>query len=232
MKIAAVQLTPSVEPSENFDKMRHFAGLAAAQGADVIVFPEQTMALLSAVTPESLTKIAAEYWEAFTKLTAELAAQHGAVIVTAGFEPGGSTAPTGSESTVTALPFNTMIAIAPDGVELARYRKLHLYEAFAASESAHTQRGADLPPVFHVERGEEQISFGLANCYDVRFPEMFRSLVDRAQTLSFSQRHGLLGPAKKRTGRCSPKLVRSKTSAGWWRARLSVAGHEIPQRRG
>lgn len=219
MKIATVQLTPSTEPRENLDKMRHFAGLAAAQGADVIVFPEQTMLLLSAVTPESLTKAAAEGWEPFVQLTRELAAQHDAVIVTAGFEPGGSTA----ESADTNLAFNTMIAFGPDGTELARYRKLHLYKAFAASEFEHTQAGTELPPVFHVKRGGDQLTFGLANCYDVRFPEMFRSLVDQGANAFILSAAWSAGPGKE-THWSLLTQTRALENVSWLVASATVGG--------
>lgn len=168
MKFAAIQLTPSTEPRENFAQMRARAAEAAAQGARVIVFPEQTMVLLQSVTVDGLAGIAAEWWEAFAALTAELAVEHDAVVIAAGFEP----SPDG-------LPFNTMIAVGPDGSELARYRKLHLYEAFSQSEFEHTRAGEELPPVFDIEHAGEKLRVGLANCYDLRFPELFRSLVDR-----------------------------------------------------
>ncbi|MGO3146322.1 MAG: nitrilase-related carbon-nitrogen hydrolase [Leucobacter sp.] len=179
MKIAAVQFTPTTDPNENFEQLRLRAAEAAEQGARVIVFPEQAMVLLQAVTIDGLTGIAVEWWGRFEELAHELAAEHDAVIVAPGFEPN----PEG-------LPFNTTIVVAPSttdssGVassvsELARYRKLHLYEAFAASETAHTAPGTELPPVFDIEIDGERLTFGLANCYDVRFPEMFRSLADRS----------------------------------------------------
>lgn len=219
MKIAAVQFTPSTDPSENLEKMRHFAGVAAAQDADVIVFPEQTMALLSAVTPESLTEIAAEWWEQFVQLTTELAYIHNAVIVTAGFEPGGST----GANDAAALPFNTMIAISPDGKELARYRKLHLYHAFAASESDHTQAGTELPPVFHVERDEKQLTFGLANCYDVRFPEMFRSLVDQGTNVFILAAAWASGPGKEHHWSLLTQ-TRALENVSWLVASATVGG--------
>ncbi|MFC5338019.1 nitrilase-related carbon-nitrogen hydrolase [Leucobacter denitrificans] len=168
MKIAAVQFTPTTDPAENLEQMRRRAAEAADKGAHVIVFPEQAMVLLQAVTIEGLSGIAAEWWGRFEALTAVLAATHNAVVVAPGFEPN----PDG-------LPFNTTIVVAPDGTELARYRKLHLYVAFAASEAEHTAPGSELPPVFDVEAGGEKLTFGLANCYDVRFPELFRSMADR-----------------------------------------------------
>lgn len=186
MKIAAVQMTPTTNPAENLANMRVFAAEAAAQGAQLVLFPEQTMVLLQAVTVDGLTEIAEEWWQPFERLTAELAAEHGVVVVTAGFEPAAG-----------GLPFNTMLAVGPDGNELARYRKIHLYEAFSASESEHTQAGVELPPVFTVEHEGEQVTFGLANCYDLRFPELFRSLSERGATAFLLSAAWASGPGKE-----------------------------------
>ncbi|KIP51788.1 nitrilase-related carbon-nitrogen hydrolase [Leucobacter komagatae] len=186
MKIAAIQLTPTTDPSANIDAMRVRAAEAAALGAKVMVFPEQTMVLLQSVTVDGLNEIAADWWERFAAVTAELAVTHDAVVVAAGFEP----SPEG-------LPFNTVIAVDRDGSELARYRKLHLYEAFAQSESAHTRAGEALPPVFDVERDGELLRLGLANCYDLRFPELFRSLVDRGANALILVAAWASGPGKE-----------------------------------
>ncbi len=212
MKIAAIQFTPSVEPSENFQAMRARAAEAAADGARVIVFPEQAMVLLQSVTVDGLTGIAAKWWDAFAALTAELAVEHSAVVVSAGFEP----SPDG-------LPFNTVLAVGPDGSELARYRKLHLYEAFAQSEFAHTQPGDELPPVFNVEADGESLNLGLANCYDLRFPELFRSLVDRGADTLVVVAAWASGPGKEDHWSILTR-ARALESVSWLVASAAVGG--------
>lgn len=186
MKISAVQMTPTTDPAANLERIREFTGEAAAEGARLIVFPEQSMVLLQSVTVSDLNEIAVAWWPSFERLTRELAREHGVWIITAGFEP----APAG-------LPLNTMLAVGPDGSELARYRKLHLFEGFAASESAHTQAGTKLPPVFDVEFGGEHLRVGLANCYDIRFPELFRSLIDRGVNTIVVSAAWASGPGKE-----------------------------------
>ncbi|GAA1326618.1 nitrilase-related carbon-nitrogen hydrolase [Leucobacter albus] len=212
MKIAAVQLTPSTDPAENLAAMRARAAEAAAGGAEVIVFPEQTMVLLQAVTVDALTDIAAEWWARFVALTAELAAEHDAVVVAAGFEP----SPDG-------LPYNTVIAIAPDGTELARYRKLHLYKAFSQSEFEHTRQGDELPPVFDVTRGGETLRLGLANCYDIRFPELFRSLIDRGANTLVVVAAWASGPGKEEHWSLLTR-ARALENVSWLVASAAVGG--------
>ena len=186
MRIAAIQLTPSTDPAANIAQMREQAAVAAAQGAHVLVFPEQTMLLLQSVTAESLVAAADEWWDAFVRATSEIAVAHDVTVVSAGFEPSDA-----------ALPFNTMLAVGPDGRELARYRKLHLYVAFAASEADHTRAGDELPPVFDIEHAGEQLRVGLANCYDVRFPELFRSISERGAEATLLAAAWASGPGKE-----------------------------------
>ena len=70
-----------------------------------------------------------------------------------------------------ARPFNTLVL---RGAASADYRKIHLYDSFGYRESDRLTGGALAPVV--VEVGGWQV--GLATCYDLRFPEMFRALVD------------------------------------------------------
>lgn len=212
MKVASIQITPTTDPSENLEKMERRAAEAAADGAQVIVFPEQTMVLLQSVTAASLTATAAEWWDRFVARSAELAVRHDAVVITAGFEP----SPDG-------LPFNTVLAIGPDGRELARYRKLHLYEAFSASEAEHTLAGQELPPVFTVQRGEEAFTFGLANCYDIRFPELFRSLVDRGANVLVVVAAWASGPGKEEHWSLLTR-TRALENVSWLVASAAVGG--------
>ena len=69
-------------------------------------------------------------------------------------------------------PFNTLV-LADRGV-LTTYRKIHLYDSFGYRESDTVGAGAIEPVVVDV-RG---VPVGLMTCYDLRFPELGRALVD------------------------------------------------------
>src|SRR6266851_2179735 len=74
----------------------------------------------------------------------------------------------------------SVLIVLRDGRILAQYKKLHLYDAFSAMESATVTPGAEIPPL--VEIGGFNI--GLMTCYDVRFPELARRLaLDGADVL-------------------------------------------------
>ena len=70
-------------------------------------------------------------------------------------------------------PWNTLACAHPDG-RLTTYRKVHLYDSFGFKESDVMGAGPIAPTV--VEIGGAQV--GLMTCYDLRFPEMGRALVD------------------------------------------------------
>jgi predicted amidohydrolase len=68
--------------------------------------------------------------------------------------------------------FNTSVVFGPDGNVLATYRKIHLF-GFDTGEAVTLDAGSDLA-VLETPLG----TTGLATCYDLRFPEMFRALGD------------------------------------------------------
>lgn len=68
----------------------------------------------------------------------------------------------------TGRMFNTSVLLGRDGAVLATYRKIHLF-GFGEGEPKLMTPGDDI--VVHD-------GFGLATCYDLRFPEQFRRLLD------------------------------------------------------
>jgi len=80
-----------------------------------------------------------------------------------------------------AKVYNTSLLLGPEGQLLAHYRKLHLFtidipDKVSFQESSYILAGRE---VVAVTLPAEQWTVGLAICYDLRFPELFRALVDR-----------------------------------------------------
>ena len=83
-----------------------------------------------------------------------------------------------AERAADGATYNTGVLIGPAGDIVATYRKRHLF-GFETGERTLMSAGDDLV-VVQTPLG----ATGLATCYDLRFPEMFRGLVDRgAETL-------------------------------------------------
>ncbi|WP_435954608.1 deaminated glutathione amidase [Dryocola sp. BD626] len=66
---------------------------------------------------------------------------------------------------------NTLLVLR-GGEVLARYQKIHLYDAFSMQESRLVDAGNQLAPLIEVAG----MKIGLMTCYDLRFPEMALSL--------------------------------------------------------
>ncbi|MFE0099329.1 carbon-nitrogen family hydrolase [Streptomyces sp. NPDC059009] len=74
--------------------------------------------------------------------------------------------------------YNTSLVFSPDGELAAAYRKIHRF-GFDKGEAVLMAAGTELATVRLPET-----TLGLATCYDLRFPELFRGLVDAgAETL-------------------------------------------------
>jgi predicted amidohydrolase len=85
-------------------------------------------------------------------------------------EPGADPGPEGRGR------WNTSVLIGPAGELITSYRKIHRF-GFTAGEPSLIEAGdtlvtADLPT------GSGSVRIGLATCYDLRFPELFRKLLD------------------------------------------------------
>lgn len=72
--------------------------------------------------------------------------------------------------------YNTSVVFGPGGEVLATYRKIHLF-GFDAGEAVTLTAGRDVV-VVDTPLGRT----GLATCYDLRFPELFRAFVDAGAT--------------------------------------------------
>lgn len=164
VQVAVAQFAPGVNKDENLAAIGKLAGEAAGRGAKVVVFPE--FAMFTAPKLDERFADSAEPLDGpFAGGLKDVARRHG-VHVVAGVnerldEPGRIS--------------NTLVAAGPAGDFVAEYRKIHLYDAFGYRESAIVRPGEiGNPETFTVEG----VTFGMQTCYDVRFPEVTRRIVD------------------------------------------------------
>ncbi len=182
--VAVAQFAPGADRTANLAGMRALALRAAEQGADLVVFPEYASYFTPTMGPDWLA--AAEALDGpFVAGLGDIAAEVGAIIV-AGFIEAGTRADRFR---------NTIAAVGPDGALLAVSRKLHLYDAFGATESAWAEPGAIEPPQLF-ELGPEGLRVGIQTCYDLRFPEVTRRLVDAGAELVLVPSEWVAGPHK------------------------------------
>jgi deaminated glutathione amidase len=168
VRIALCQVTTTARPEENAALVARSTAEAAAAGARVVVFPEAAMAHFGV----PLGGLAEPLDGPWASGVAAVARQHGVLVVAGMFTP----EPDGRVR-------NTLLATDGAGTHVG-YDKIHLYDAFGFAESDTVAPGTD-PVTVDVDG----VTFGLATCYDVRFPELFRRLADdgaRAVLLSAS----------------------------------------------
>ncbi|MEU3739698.1 carbon-nitrogen hydrolase family protein [Streptomyces sp. NPDC032198] len=174
MRIALSQLTTGPDPAENLALIEDWTARAADAGADIVVFPEASMACFG--TPlASLAEPLDGPWATAVRAIAEAA---GITVVAGMFTP----APGGRVT-------NTLLATGR-GVE-ATYDKIHLYDAFGYAESDTVAAGSRVVTI-----DVDGVRLGLATCYDVRFPELFRAHADAGATATLLSASWGAGPGK------------------------------------
>ncbi len=159
--VRLVQWASDLDPVKNRGRLDSLSIRAAAEvSADLVVLPE-AFARDFGAPDEPLGKWSEEPAGAFGQALAATAERLGATVVAGMFE----TSPDPER------PFNTLLV---RGDEQASYRKIHLYDSFGFRESDRLTGGAIEPVVVQVEG----FAVGLMTCYDLRFPELARALVD------------------------------------------------------
>jgi deaminated glutathione amidase len=161
MQIALAQLEVSADKRANLDRMLDMTSAAARAGAELVVFPEHAMANADPTTGPA--GLAEPIDGPFVQALVAAARRHGIAIVAGVLE----STPSGERA------YNAAVAIGPDGDMLGSYRKIHLYDAFGYRESTAHEPGSGDLLVFTLGG----VRFGVAICYDLRFPELFRELV-------------------------------------------------------
>ncbi len=79
--------------------------------------------------------------------------------------------------------YNTSVVFDRGGAEVARYSKIHLFDVELPDGRAYKESAAITPGRDVVTFDCDGITAGLAICYDLRFPELFRALTDRGAEL-------------------------------------------------
>ncbi|HWD95868.1 MAG TPA: carbon-nitrogen hydrolase family protein [Acidimicrobiales bacterium] len=179
MRVALCQFAVGPDPAENAQTIVDFSTAAAAQGADMLVAPESCLKRF--LDPSEKTNYAEELDGEFVSALAKASSNSNIVIVAGTKVP----APEGRS-------FNTLVAVA-NGEVLAAYYKLHLYDAFGLKESDTTERGTSGVVTIDVAG----VRFGLSLCYDVRFPELYRALVDEGAQALLVPAAWVSGPVKE-----------------------------------
>ncbi len=157
MKIAVAQIACVLgDLDANLNKVREFVSRAKDAGSELIVFPEMTDTGYSLPV---IQKCATEWTRGAVPSLKEMAKKFSIAIVCGVSER--------AEETI----YNSQVMIDANGEIVAKYRKCHLFALAPIDEQKCFSRGNELTSFafagFH---------FGLSICYDLRFPELYRTL--------------------------------------------------------
>jgi predicted amidohydrolase len=183
--IAVAQFAAGDDEQQNLERIERLAGDAANRGALLVVLPEYSSYFSPTMAGADAVEHAQSLHGPFVRALAELATELGIHLVAGMVER-----VAGEQDRVA----NTVVALDPQGELVATYRKVHLYDAFGARESDWIVPGALEAPRTFPFAG---FTVGLQTCYDVRFPEVTRRLVDAGADLVVMPSEWVRGPLKE-----------------------------------
>ena len=171
---AAIQMTSLPNLEKNLVQAEELIELAVRQGAELVSLPENFSFLGLETDKIAQAAAIASATEKFLKTVAQ---RFQVTILGGGFP-----VPVDSDRV-----YNTALLVSPNGEELYRYQKVHLFDVNVPDgntyrESSTVMAGTQLPTVYP---SPELGNLGISICYDVRFPELYRHLAYKGADILF-----------------------------------------------
>ncbi len=173
-RIAAIQMASGPNINANLLEAGRLISSAVEQGARLVVLPEN-FGLMGKSEQEKVTACEVEGEGPMQSFLAEQAAKHKIWLV-GGTVPLAATVP--NKVRASTLLFNS------EGEQVARYDKIHLFDVLLEESGenyteSETLEAGDAITVVDTPFGR----MGIGICYDLRFPEMFRAMLDEGMEL-------------------------------------------------
>jgi nitrilase len=166
MKIAALQMVSTPDVARNLEAAATLIGRAAAAGAQLAALPEY-FCLMGRRDDDKLAVAETPGDGPIQRFLAQQAHRHAMWIV-------GGTLPL--RAAAAGRVRNSLLVFAPDGSLAARYDKMHLF-AFATEREQYDEGRVLEAGSAPVALQAGPLRVGLSVCYDLRFPELYRALM-------------------------------------------------------
>ena len=166
MKVAAIQMVSSTDAAANVETAQRLVREAAQAGAMLVVLPEY-FCLMGRHDRDKLAIAEAPDDGPIQQMLADAAHEHGIWLI-------GGTLPIRTDDPDRVLNANCVYG--PDGSQLLRYDKIHLFKYDNGRErydEGNAIRAGTATMAF--DAGAWRV--GLSVCYDLRFPELYRELM-------------------------------------------------------
>lgn len=169
LKIASIQMVSTPDLRENLDTAGRLIKAAASDGAQIAVLPEYFC--LFGLKDTDKVRVREPFGSGpIQEQLSAFAKGHGIYLVA-------GTIPLEAKDPNKVL--NTTLVFDPQGARIGRYDKIHLFgfqtQTERYQESETIEAGA-VPGLLKISVNQEEWKFGLSICYDLRFPELYRSL--------------------------------------------------------
>lgn len=176
MTVAVIQMVSGEQVAHNLACARVLLEQAAAEGARLVVLPEN-FAAMGKINPKQIAALEAQQQGPILPWLAQTARELGIWLV-------GGSVPLFPEGQVDGKPCASSLVFNEFGECVARYDKLHLFDAAVADQQGRykeSERYASGQKVSLVDTPVGRL--GLTICYDLRFPELFSALRDAGAEL-------------------------------------------------
>ena len=171
LNVAVLQMNSGADKEANIATALDLIDRAARRGARLVVLPE----VWTYLGPDEGNRPNAEPVPGpVSDLLADRARRHGIYVHGGSFlesrqgEPG---------------LLNTSLVFSPDGDIIARYSKIHMFDVVLDGDAKYMESATVTPGDEIVTLDIDGVPVGLAICYDLRFPELFRILALRGARL-------------------------------------------------
>lgn len=180
LTVAVCQFAPTGSRASNRARVAELTANAARRGARLVVFPEYSSYFVDPMDA-TLADNAESLDGEFVRMLQQAASDHDVTIIAGLVETAGERVR------------NTLVAVDASGLR-AVYRKQHLYDAFGQTESAWIEPGSlEEPRTLEIDG----LRVAMMTCYDLRFPEVARTLVDAGADVIVVPAEWVRGPLKE-----------------------------------
>jgi predicted amidohydrolase len=187
VRVTVGQVAVSDDHGANLELVADAFDTAARLSADLLVLPEYASVYdRHGVGPEHAEPLDGPFVTALRRHARE----RGVAVIAGTTLPG--TGPAGPDGRPRAV--NAVVGVDAAGEIAGVYRKVHLYDAFGSRESERLEPGPPDAPPLTMRVGE--LTFGVVTCYDLRFPESARRVVDAGAEVLVVPAAWVAGPLK------------------------------------
>jgi len=177
--VSAAQMQSQDNLTENLACVEDLVRQAAGRGARLLVLPENFAFMGNEDEKrgiaETVSRAAADSDGPILRALREAARKHAVHLIGGGMP---------EKSDDPARPFNTSVLVAPSGEVVASYRKIHLFDVEVGDGASYHESRATSAGSRTVVADVGGIGVGLSVCYDLRFPELYRSLADKGAVVA------------------------------------------------